>query len=249
MLEIRGLTKHYAGEPAPALNGIDLKVEAGEMVAILGRSGAGKSTLVRCINGLVKPDAGTIRWKGQSVTEAKGEALRRLRGRMGMIFQNDELLPNLNVLTNVMVGAFSEMPGWRSLLFAFAAEHRERARQALRKVGLEGTDRKGTHELSGGQRQRVAIARTLMQNPELLLGDEPVASLDPVTSEQIMKLLAELHRTEGLTVVLNLHDVQQARTYAQRIIGLAGGAVVFDGTPEELDQEMQSRIYVPDPAD
>jgi phosphonate transport system ATP-binding protein len=247
MLRIEGLSKQYAGESAPALNGIDLRVEAGEMIAVLGRSGAGKSTLIRCINRLVEPDSGTIEWNGQAITGVKGEALRKLRGRIGMIFQNDDLLPNLNVLTNVMVGAFAEMPRWRSLLYAFTEDHRKRAEAALMKVGLQGTGLKGTDELSGGQQQRVAIARALMQMPDILLGDEPVASLDPVTSEQIMRLLAELHRTEGLTLVLNLHDVQLARTYAKRIIGLAGGDIVFDGPPVELDEETLQRIYPPDP--
>lgn len=247
MLEITGLKKHYSGEAAPALNGIDLKVEAGEMVAVLGRSGAGKSTLIRCINRLVEPDAGTIRWKGQAITGVRGEELRRLRGKIGMVFQNDDLLPKLNVLTNVMVGAFSEMPRWRALLFAFTKRHREEAEAALQKVGLRGQGRKQTDELSGGQKQRVAIARSLMQRPDILLGDEPVASLDPVTSVQIMELLAELHRTEGLTLILNLHDVELAKTYAKRIIGLQGGAIVFDGPPEKLNDEALKRIYPPDP--
>lgn len=247
MLRIEGLRKHYPGEAAPALNGVNLTVAAGEIVAVLGRSGAGKSTFIRCINRLVDPDSGLIEWKGQDLTAARGEGLRRLRGKLGMVFQNDALLPNLDVLTNVMVGAFAAMPRWRSLLFAFTAEHREAAQLALTRVGLAEHLHKKPSELSGGQQQRVAIARTLMQKPDLLLGDEPVASLDPITSVQIMELLSELHRSEGLTVLLNLHDVQLAKTYAKRIIGLAGGTVVFDGSPKELDDEALLRIYPPDP--
>ncbi|WP_438445288.1 phosphonate ABC transporter ATP-binding protein [Gorillibacterium sp. sgz5001074] len=246
MLRITALKKHYAGEPQPALDGIDLQVESGEMLVILGRSGAGKSTLIRSLNRLVEPDSGTVEWKGTAVTGLRGEQLRLVRGRMAMIFQNDDLLPKLDVLTNVMVGAFTEMPRWRSLLFAFTAEHRKRAEEALRKVGLQGKGRKRPDELSGGQKQRVAIARSLMQKPELLLGDEPVASLDPVTSVQIMELLSHLHRTEGLTLLLNLHDVELARRYGKRIIGLAGGRIVFDGPPESLDDAALQRIYPPD---
>lgn len=246
MLVIKGLSKHYKGEALPALAEVDLTIGEGEMVAVLGRSGAGKSTLIRCINRLVEPDSGSITWRGQEVTSMKGRELRRLRGEIGMIFQHYDLLPRLRVLTNVMTGGFSSMPMWRCLLFAFTKEHKQRAREALRRVGLEGAAAKRISELSGGQQQRVAIARALMQRPLMLLGDEPVSSLDPVTSERIMDFLNRLHEEEKLTLVLNLHDVSLARKYARRIIGLAGGSIVFDGPPEQLDDVALQRIYPPD---
>ncbi|MFC0212345.1 phosphonate ABC transporter ATP-binding protein [Paenibacillus chartarius] len=246
MLRIEGLRKHYAGEAAPALDGVNLEVREGEFVAVLGRSGAGKSTLIRCINRLVEPDEGRISWKKAPITGIGRAELRRMRGRIGMIFQHYDLLPRLDVMTNVIVGRFAEMPLWRSLLFQFTDKHRSDAREALVRVGLGSMAHKSVSALSGGQQQRVAIARVLMQRPELLLGDEPVSSLDPVTAERVMQLLQSLHREEGLTLLLNLHDVGLAKAYATRIVGLAGGSVVFDGPPEQLDDSAMQRIYPPD---
>lgn len=243
MLEIRELRKQYPGEPAPALAGIDLTVRRGELVAVLGRSGAGKSTLIRCLNRLVEPDAGIVRWNGEDVTGVPERQLRRMRGRMAMIFQHYHLLPRLSVLTNVLAGTFGRVPVWRSAFRHYSAAEKREAHEALEQVGLAHMAGKRADELSGGQMQRVAIARALMQRPELLLGDEPVSSLDPLTADKIMQLLAKLHREQELTLLLNLHDVALAKRYAQRIVGLAGGRIVFDGAADELSDEALKRIY------
>lgn len=247
MLVIKGLRKRYAREPGAALDGIDLAIGEGEFVAVLGRSGAGKSTFIRCINGLVRPDEGSLEWRGVAIAEMKEKDLRRLRGRIGMIFQQVDGLSRMSVIANVLIGKFASAPRWRSLCFAFTPADREEARLALKRVGLAGAERKRMDEISGGQQQRVAIARVLLQKPELLLGDEPVSSLDPVTAEQIMRLLSFLHKEEGLTVILNLHDVELARKYAQRIVGISQGKIVFDGTPDQLGPEALEKIYPPDP--
>jgi phosphonate transport system ATP-binding protein len=246
MLAIQGLRKQYPGESDPALNGINLTIKQGELVAVLGRSGAGKSTLIRCINRLVTPDQGSIQWNGQNVTGTTEKELRKLRGEIGMIFQHFHLLPRLSVLTNVLVGQFASMPLWRSVTWSFTSKQKEEAMEALRQVGLELLARRRVEELSGGQQQRVAIARVMMQRPKLLLGDEPVSSLDPVTAVKVLDLVKVLHREQGMTVLLNLHDVSLAKRYAGRLIGLAKGGIVFDGPPEELTEEALTRIYPQD---
>ncbi|WP_313998450.1 phosphonate ABC transporter ATP-binding protein [uncultured Paenibacillus sp.] len=246
---MKGIGKTYKGEATPALDRIDLRVEPGEFVAVLGRSGAGKSTLVRCINRLVEPDAGEIIWNGRAITGMNARELRAVRGEIGMVFQHFNLLPRLTVLTNVIAGRFAGMPRWRSLIGAFTAEDKARAAAALRKVGLEPFAGRRVDDLSGGQKQRVAIARVVMQQPALLLGDEPISSLDAVTAGRIMAYIAELHRERGMTVVLNLHDVAIARAYATRIIGLTEGRITFDGSPEELGDAELRTIYPPDEED
>ncbi|MDF2959092.1 MAG: phosphonate transporter ATP-binding protein [Paenibacillus sp.] len=246
MLELRGIRKTYPGETLPALDGIDLRIGPGEFVAVLGRSGAGKSTLIRCINRLVEPDAGEVVWKGRAVTGMTGRELRSVRGEMGMVFQHFNLLPRLSVLTNVISGRFAVMPRWRSLLGVFTAEDREEALASLRHVGLDNLAGRRVEELSGGQKQRVSIARVLMQQPSLLLGDEPVSSLDRVTAKRVMSFIAAMHRERGMTVVLNLHDIAVAREYATRIIGVAAGRITFDGAPEELGEAELQTIYPPD---
>lgn len=246
MLEISDLSKIYKGEASPALDRVSLTIHPGEMVAVLGRSGAGKSTLVRCINRLAEPNSGRITWNGRPITGVSEKELRKLRGRIGMIFQHYHLLPRLNVLTNVLSGRFAAVPLWRSLLGNFSAQDKQDAMDALSRVGLEHTAHKRVEELSGGQKQRVAIARVLMQRPELLLGDEPVSSLDPVTADKVLSFLQKLHLEEKMTIVLNLHDVGLAKRYAERIIGLAHGRIVFDGQPEQLTDEMLRVIYPDD---
>ncbi|AEI41156.1 phosphonate ABC transporter ATP-binding protein [Paenibacillus mucilaginosus] len=244
-LEIRGLTKQYPGAKEAALQDVTLTVRPGEWVAVLGRSGAGKSSLIRCINRLIEPDSGEIRWAGQPVTGVSGSELRRLRGDIGMIFQHYNLLPRLSVLTNVIAGRFADIPLRQSLLGVFSGAYKAQAMEALRSVGLAHLAGRKVEALSGGQRQRVAIARVLMQDPQLLLGDEPVSSLDPVTAVRVLDFIGTLHR-RGMTVVTNLHDVHAARRYATRIIGLAHGGIVFDGPPEELGEAELQRIYPPD---
>ncbi len=246
MLHIDRLTKKYPGEDKAALDGISLKVEPGELVAVLGRSGAGKSTLIRCINRLVEPDDGTITWNGSRITGVDANSLRALRGEIGMVFQHFHLLPRVSVLTNVIVGAFAAMPLWRSMLWMFTEAHKQQAMDALREVGLEHLSGRRMEGLSGGQQQRVAIARVLMQKPNLLLGDEPISSLDPVTSERIMQFIVKLNQEQAITVLLNLHDVKLARQYATRLIGLSKGKMVFDGAVDRLGEAELEAIYPPD---
>ncbi|MBD2848173.1 phosphonate ABC transporter ATP-binding protein [Paenibacillus sp. IB182496] len=248
MLELIGLNKRYKGEAEAALDGVHLRVQTGEFVAVLGRSGAGKSTLIRCVNRLVEPDAGRVLWQGRDLTAMSAAELRRARMRIGMVFQHYHLLPRLSVLTNALAGRFGAMPRWRSLPGWYTASERALAAAALREVGLEALGRRRVEELSGGQKQRVAIARVLVQQPELLLGDEPISSLDSVTAARIMRHIASLHRERGMTVLLNLHDVAVARAHASRIIGLAGGRIVYDGSPEALDETALARIYADEAA-
>lgn len=243
MLEITSLTKTYLNQNEAAVDGIDLTVHSGEWVVILGRSGAGKSTLIRCINRLVEPDSGTILWEGKAITGVGNRALRKIRGQIGMIFQQFNLLPRLNVITNVMVGKFADIPIWQCLFTAFTLKHKQLALEALQRVGLDHLATIQVEDLSGGQQQRVAIARVLMQNPGLLLGDEPTSNLDPITAEQILKLISILHIEQKLTILLNLHDVSMARKYATRIIGLSHGKIVFDGPPSQLNDEALQLIY------
>lgn len=249
MLELKGISKRYKGEKTPALDQIDLRIMPGEFVAVLGRSGAGKSTLIRCVNRLIEPDAGEIVWNGRSITRMNARELRKVRGEIGMVFQHFNLLPRLSVLTNVIAGRFAEMARWRSLLGVFSAEDRARAHAALREVGLEHLARRRVEELSGGQKQRVAIARVVMQQPALLLGDEPISSLDTVTAERVMTYIAKLHRKRAMTVVLNLHDVTMARAYATRIVGVTAGRISFDGTPAQLGDPELRMIYPLDDED
>jgi ABC-type phosphate/phosphonate transport system, ATPase component len=189
------LVKHYPGAREPALKGIDLTVAPGEFVAVLGRSGAGKSTLIRCINRLVEPTAGTITWNGQPITGLHPRELLRVRCGIGMIFQHFNLIPRLDVLTNVIVGRMCTLALWRSLLGVFPPKLIEEAMAALERVGIAHLAHRRVEELSGGQQQRVAIARVLMQKPKMILGDEPVASLDPVTARSILDFLKELNET------------------------------------------------------
>jgi len=242
-LEIRDLVKQYPGRGRPALDGVHLTVEKGEFIAILGLSGAGKSTLIRCINRLIEPTGGAILWQGENVLRKKGDGLRAYRRQIGMIFQNFHLIDRLSVFQNVLVGRFGVTPLWRVLLQRFREEDKRMAMQALERVGMADLHRVRADRLSGGQRQRVAIARALAQRPALILGDEPISSLDPATATAVMELLKSINQQEGITMVLNLHSVAVAKQYASRIIGLAGGKVVYDGTPQELDDSALSVIY------
>jgi phosphonate transport system ATP-binding protein len=243
LLRLEGLSKQYgAGEPY-ALNGVDLTIEDGELVAVLGLSGSGKSTLIRCVNGLVTPTRGRIHWRGRDVTDAARPAWRETRRQIGMIFQDFHLIDRLTVLRNVLAGTFGTVPAWRALLGRHTDAELYRAHAALEQVGLTALAGRRARDLSGGQRQRVAIARALVQVPRLILGDEPVSNLDPVTAHSIMGLLDRLNREHGITLVLNLHSVELARAFAARVIGLCDGLVVFDGPPEELTGETLLSIY------
>jgi phosphonate transport system ATP-binding protein len=244
-LTIKDVTTIYKnrGNKETAIEGINLHIEQGEFVGILGRSGAGKSTLIRCVNQLVRPTKGEVIWNGQSMTELRGRKLRHARVDMGMIFQQFHLIPRMTTLQNCLLGCFAPRAWWKNLLGVASNKERERAMDALNRVGIQHLAYKRVDQLSGGQQQRVAIARVIMQQPKLLLGDEPVASLDPVTSKQVMKLIKDIHESDKITTVINLHDVQLALLFCDRIIGLSKGKVVFDGSPDEVNDSVLEQIY------
>ncbi len=242
MLSIRSLHKTFPGG-VQALRGLDLNLTRGEFAAVIGPSGAGKSTLLRCVNRLVTPGSGTILFEDLPIHLLKGKALRQARTRIGMIFQSFALVDRLTVRQNILCGALGRTAFLPGMLGKFAAKDRERAEWLAMRVGLETMLDRRADALSGGQRQRVGIARALLQNPHLLLVDEPTASLDPRTARQIMRLLVDLAAEEGIGILLNSHDVPLAREFAQRIVGLSEGRVVFDGAPGALDPATLDRIY------
>ncbi len=242
MLQIRGLTKRYPTGDL-ALKGVDLTVPAGQVMALIGPSGAGKSTLIRCVNRLVEPTAGEVLLNGVNVTRLRPRALRRMRRRMGMIFQEYALVERLTVMENVLSGRLGYVGFWRSWWRRFPPADVAKAYHLLERVGLAEFYDKRADELSGGQRQRVGIARALVQDPELLLVDEPTASLDPKTSRQIMRLICELCSERGLAAIINIHDVVLAQMFVGRIVGLRAGEIVYDGPPQGLSPEVLTRIY------
>ena len=242
MIQVRGLRKQYPGGTI-ALDGVDLDIAAGELVALIGPSGAGKSTLLRCLNGFVAPTAGEVQVGGAIVTGAKGERLRLIRAGIGFVFQQFNLQRRLSVLENVLIGGLARVPRLRSLLGAFPGSDVGRARGALARVGLGGLDERRVDTLSGGQQQRVAIARVLVQEPRVILADEPMASLDPSLSESVLALLQRISDEDGITVVTSLHVLDLARRYSRRVIGLRGGRVAYDGSPEALTEAGARRIF------
>jgi len=242
ILVIRGLEKEY--QPGrPVLRGIDLAIGATGMTAVIGPSGTGKSTLLRCINRLVEPTRGSIALGGEELTTLRGPALRRARQRIGMVFQEYNLVERLSVMENVLSGRLGAVPLWRAWLRRYPPADVERAFALLDAVGLPEQATRRADALSGGQRQRVGIARALMQAPALLLADEPTSSLDPKTAVEVMELMARLTGEAGVPVVVNIHNVELARRFAGRIIGMTGGAVVFDGPPEDLRDDHLRAIY------
>lgn len=242
ILEITGLRKRYSGD-VEVLRGIDLTLLPGEFLTVIGPSGAGKSTFLRCINGLIESTGGSCRLRGEEILGLKGGSLRAARRRIGMIFQSHALVDRLTVMENVLSGRLGYTSFWASWRRRFPQEDVTRAFDLLERVGLEGFEDRRADRLSGGQRQRVGIARALLQKPELLLVDEPTASLDPKTSRQIMRLLRELAEENHLAVIANLHDVALAKMFSDRIIGLSGGKIVFSGGPDDIDDGILSRIY------
>ncbi len=242
LLEVRGLTKIYDNGVA-ALQSVDFQLRRGEFLGIIGLSGSGKSTLLRCINRLVEPSSGEISFCGTDVTRLRGAELRAVRRRMAMVFQHFNLIPRMSVLANVLSGDLSRTSTWRSMTGSFPSEARERARRLLEVVGLADKERTRASELSGGQQQRVAIARSLMQEPELLLADEPVASLDPSTSHSVMRYLEQANREFGVTILCNLHFLSLVRQYTTRVIALQDGRIVYEGPPGDIDDGWFRRIY------
>lgn len=242
MLHLNKLTKQYAtGDKA--LTSVELEIPKGQVVALIGPSGAGKSTLIRCINRLVEPTSGTVTLNGKELTKLGSGALRQARRRMGMIFQEYALVERLTVMENVLSGRLGYVGFWRSFLRKYPQSDVDEAFRLLERVGLDHMADKRADELSGGQRQRVGIARALIQDPELLLVDEPTASLDPKTSRQIMRLICELCAERDLAAIINIHDVALAQMFVQRVIGLRFGEVVYDGPPDELTPETLTEIY------
>lgn len=242
MLKIKNLKKRYKTGPW-VLEGINLEVPKGQIVGLIGPSGAGKSTLIRCINRLVDPSEGEVWLNETCLSKLSSAKIREQRRRIGMIFQEYALVERLSVMENVLSGRLGYLPFWRTFLRRYPQQDIDNAFGYLKRVGLLDHANKRADELSGGQRQRVGIARALTQEPELLLIDEPTASLDPKTSRQIMRLIEEICQERGLPAIINIHDVPLAMQFMQRIIGLQGGKIVFDGKPEELDETALSLIY------
>ena len=241
VIEVSGLTKEFGR--TVALQGASLTVARGEIVVLLGLSGSGKSTLLRHLDGLETPTSGSVRVLGQEVPRLTGRRLRALRSRMGFVFQQFDLVPSLTVLENVLTGALSELRGPRIGLWSYPKRLKLTALGHLDRVGLLDRAYQRADTLSGGQQQRVAIARALMQDPEILLADEPVASLDPESSEQVMSLIREIAMDEGLTVVCSLHQVDLALSWGDRIVGLRHGEVVLDTPAEGLSKAEVMEIY------
>jgi phosphonate transport system ATP-binding protein len=242
MLRVSSLSKQYKGGDV-ALVDVSFEVPAGQVVALIGPSGSGKSTLIRCINRLVRPTNGLVELNGVEITRLGSRGLRRARRLMGMIFQEYALVERLTVMENVLSGRLGYVSFWRSLLRRFPQGDVDKAFALLDRVGLSDQVDKRASYLSGGQRQRVGIARALEQDPTLLLVDEPTASLDPKTARQIMRLICEVCRERSLPAIISMHDVPLARMFADRIIGLRAGEIVFDGSPAELDKSILTEIY------
>jgi phosphonate transport system ATP-binding protein len=242
MLEITDLVKEYPNG-LRALSGVSLTVSEPEVVAIIGSSGAGKSTLIRCINRLVEPTSGSVKLDGTDITKLRRGALRQARRRMGMIFQEYNLVDRLTVMENVLSGRLGYVSFWCAFRRNYPPDDVSAAYQLLERVGLLGRENARADNLSGGQRQRVGIARALMQDPDLLLVDEPTASLDPKTSRQIMRLICELAHERGTPALVNIHDVNLARASADRIVGLLDGKLIFDGKPSAVTENVLTEIY------
>ncbi len=241
-LALRHLSKSYVAG-VPVLQDIDLAIEPRGITAIIGPSGTGKSTLIRCINRLVEPTSGAILFEGEDLARLSGAALRRARRHIGMVFQEYNLVERLTVMENLLSGRLGYVSAWRAWRRKFSREDVERAFELLDQVGLGSFASQRADALSGGQRQRVGIARAVMQDPKLLLADEPTSSLDPKTSVEIMELLADIGRSRRIPVLVNMHDVELAKRFADRVIGMSGGRIVFDGPPAELDDARLKVIY------
>ena len=254
ILEIRGLQTSYNGS-VPVLRGINLKVSQGEFVGVIGLSGSGKSTLLRSINRLITVESGSVvvpaaLFSGRTgpaidILQLSKSELRQVRRRIGMIFQQFNIVHRLSVIDNVLSGGLGYQPAWRSALRIFSHEERRRALINLKRVGLLDHAYKRADELSGGEQQRVAIARTLMQEPALILADEPVSSLDPKLSHVVLDILKRVCREDGITALVSLHTLDLTREYADRVVGLNDGQIVFDGARKELTDSIVDLIYGP----
>jgi phosphonate transport system ATP-binding protein len=241
MLEVENLTMVYPTGTV-ALKNVSFKVKAGEFLGVIGLSGSGKSTLLRCINRLVEPTSGTIRWNAQDITAANQSDLREIRRGIGMIFQHFNLVRRSSVMTNVLSGRLGYTPPTWSLLNRFSKDDKARAMQVLERVGIPDKAFNRADALSGGQQQRVGIARALMQNPNIILADEPVASLDPVLAHSILGTLESLNQEDGITILCSLHFLDLVQRYSTKVIGLREGEVVFEGNQEDIRQINDERF-------
>ena len=242
MLSIKNLVQQYV-PGKPVLRDISLDIAGADITAIIGPSGTGKSTLIRCINRLVEPTSGAIEFEGRDLVKLSGSELRQARSRIGMVFQEYNLVERLSVMENLLTGCLGKTPAWKALLRKFEPADIKRAWEMLEVVGLTAFVNARADSLSGGQRQRVGISRAVMQQPALLLADEPTSSLDPKTSVEIMELLARIAKDRDIPVIINMHDVELAKRFASRIIGMAGGRIVYDGPPAGLGDDILRQIY------
>ncbi len=242
LLEIENLHKIY-NNGTHALKGVSFKVEEGEFLVIIGLSGSGKSTLLRCVNRLIEPTSGKIRFLGKNITHIKGEELRKAKSQIGMVFQQFNLIKRRSVLTNVITGKLGKLGTLESVFERFSDETIKEAYTNLDRVGITEKADIRADSLSGGQQQRVAIARSLMQNPKLLLADEPVASLDPATSNSVMQYFEKINKELGTTVICNLHFLSLVRRYASRVIALKAGEIIYEGMPSDIDETWFKTIY------
>jgi phosphonate transport system ATP-binding protein len=241
MLVVEALTCRFGTNAA--VDNISFAVPPGSFVGVIGRSGAGKSTLLRMINRLTEPSDGRIMFDGTDVTALHGKALRQWRARSAMIFQQFNLVGRLDVLTNVLMGRLAQMPSWRSLTQMWPAEDVALAMSALEQFDMAALAAQRADQLSGGQQQRVAIARALVQGPDIILADEPIASLDPRNTRIVMDALLRINKHFGITVLCNLHSLDLARAYCDRLIGMAAGRLVFDGAPSDLTEHIARELY------
>ena len=240
-LRIKNLKKKF--KDTVAINGINLEIEEGKITGIIGRSGSGKSTLLRMINRLIEPTEGTIEFNDTIITDIKGKALRKWRSECAMIFQQFNLVDRLDVLTNVLIGSLGRNYSFLNLFGYFSKEEKINALKNLNRFELTEKSLQRSGTLSGGQQQRVAIARALMQKPKILLADEPISSLDPKNSKRVMDDMLKINREDGITIICNLHSLEIAKKYCDRLIGLSEGEVVFDGKPNELTADISKKLY------
>lgn len=240
-LRIKNLKKKF--KDTVAINGVNLEIEEGKITGIIGRSGSGKSTLLRMINRLIEPTEGTIEFNDTIITDIKGKALRKWRSECAMIFQQFNLVDRLDVLTNVLIGSLGRNYSFLNLFGYFSKEEKINALRNLNRFELTEKSLQKSGTLSGGQQQRVAIARALMQKPKILLADEPISSLDPKNSKRVMDDMLKINREDGITIICNLHSLEIAKKYCDRLIGLSEGEVVFDGKPNELTADISKKLY------
>ena len=243
MIKIEGLSHQYINRGVEAIKNINLEIPQGEIVVLLGPSGSGKSTLLRCINRIVTPTSGKIFINGEDILKASGKNVKRIRQKIGMIFQNFNLVDRYSVLKNVLTGRLSYVKSFNSIINRYSHEDLKKCMDVLKRVGLEDLCEEKVTNLSGGEKQRVGIARALSQEPKIILADEPVSNLDPRLMRDIMNLLQKICKDDGITLVFSLHFLELARKYATRIIGLREGEIVFNNNPNQLTEESVVNIY------